>query len=1812
MGWERGKGGGDSAIKELKQVLLELSDQVTFDVPASLELIMVSLNNRCGGNPIAKISVVHEAIQKVGEQKGIKALQDEKRRLGFLKDLDKLGYIYLVHPRRMLSSQLLNSSSFRNDDDDMLSEMAVVLQPHWISRLLATLITTKHSFARAVGGVIDYDTLTLQLWRNEKDFPEKYHEDMINLLIQLHIMFPLRSTRISQQQQQQRRRYFIPCLLKEDEPQHIHGIEKKEFGGGGGRQGGRGGRGQNSVVLNRILRMKNQVSVPVAVMPMVIVQLMKIGEVLECWQQGCVVAIYSPPPTPPPLASLGDDDDPTTTTAEEEKLLGGYWWECCCLVKRKCGDELFIKLEAVRSEVAGWWMKEVMRSLENMLEEFYHVDYEVEVVYQGEGGGGVSCFPAGCHFSLDHLYKVVAQRKVTALCQNGVHNVMLQYLVPDLLISQEASSLSVVSWSDLKVEKELGKGSFGQVLLCSSLTNFQKSSIDSNGDEGVVVKEVKKKKKVTLPLSSSLLMQSPPSSSSSSSSSCSSFVPSPLPPPSLPQAATVVGVGEVCIPSTCENCTRREVEIFCAECEDETFLCSNCSETLHFSRKRKHHSPISIVKYFQGKEEVGSFPFPSSLSHSLFPFPSSPSPSPSPSSPSHSLSPSSSSPSPSSPSLSPSLSLCTKKEKKWREKRENKLLPTKFMYAAKVLEPTGDEVKLQKEFLLEVYTMTGLDHPNIVKLIGIVHPVTTVAVASPKKEQQKQFCDKHAMVMEFVGGGNLFENIHFIMGMNIPETVSDVVQIIETYQSKLNLHKSDPDYYPAPSAPLPPLSLLSDGGFQKINRSFEKWFSVAGGSHGNQINELKEMITTGIIRMYDGNFEGTSAKAVSKDLKVCGKKIMNLLHETATIYAPLPWILRLKIAFDIAQGIHYLHSSHNPPIIHRDLKSLNVILSHSLTLFPINKKDILEEILKEPLAKVVDFGFSVKLLGASSLIGGKNSKIEHITPLWVSPEVLSGQEYTEKADIYAIGIILWELLVRRIPFSLDVKTPLNLFVTGYVCKEGRPSIPPLILQHENENNPEIMKKYLALMNQCWNHQPFSRPSALQICESLYEMMQDDATSSSLLLKKIIDENGNLSQLQKRKEYGGDAEKKREESSAPLGQHHHQSLSSLDSLTKMVVSDMIPPPPPSLPPSLLLKLGEKGKKWAVKRLIFAGTDWVWIGFWNGYIGAIEVKKVMEGTPKVVLCNEINKHKEEVRAMVYQSVGGGYVWTSSMCGTLQVWKDTPLTHDNTIEHFNMRGWLKKVGKYLWSEDVWVSFDTGHLRIFKYQYHGTEEDSIPINKDTVVKSFLSNRPPAFQIQSPSKNKIFKFEAAANRKKVSPPLSQWVRAFEQFCGMLSLPLSLLHLAVKHPEKKEGSSRNGNGGGEGASTTIKGNVVGILGLEAIGHNVWGFTTTFEVVEFTLLTVEDEHGLHRTSRIETKRVLKLQQDDIEPRFQNIGRAGLVSMGKSTLCVAIGNAVGTISTSQVVVEGVVAANSCSLGEEMSGGDGGVVEWCEAKDRSPSYFRCLVSVWNGNWTPAATPTPPPTATPEKEETTTATSSSTSLSQLSSISPSTPSSLEAGKVFPKEKEEEDEDNSSTVGNDFPSFSSQPSLSQHHHQDTTTKTKRTSTTKQGTELWAYDGEKILIFRFTTTTVPSAIFLGGDSAHPSLLLPSPQNHFPSSLILVDEIKVSSKGFLSCLTQVGPNEVWGGTAASGIVMGWAIDTRSLLPHSPFLSGENAHDGNVSSLAAPGQMFYNVYQKRLTVFSGSSDGSLRMFCLRMGGREKSGQRKKGEKEERKEE
>ena len=122
-------------------------------------------------------------------------------------------------------------------------------------------------------------------------------------------------------------------------------------------------------------------------------------------------------------------------------------------------------------------------------------------------------------------------------------------------------------------------------------------------------------------------------------------------------------------------------------------------------------------------------------------------------------------------------------------------------------------------------------------------------------------------------------------------------------------------------------------------------------------------------------------------LEYCARgSLWSLLHD---MQIKMTWDYRKKFALDIAKGVYYLHTS-KQPILHRDLKSLNILLDHALT------------------AKLADFGWTrIKAKVMTSKIG---------TYQWMAPEVIKGFKYTEKADVFSFGVIMWELATRKPPY----------------------------------------------------------------------------------------------------------------------------------------------------------------------------------------------------------------------------------------------------------------------------------------------------------------------------------------------------------------------------------------------------------------------------------------------------------------------------------------------------------------------------------------------------------------------------------------------------------------------------------------------------------------------------------------------------------------------------------------------------------------------------------------------------------------------------
>eukprot|EP01103_Thecamoeba_quadrilineata_P015724 TRINITY_DN5055_c0_g1_i1.p1 TRINITY_DN5055_c0_g1~~TRINITY_DN5055_c0_g1_i1.p1 ORF type:complete len:503 (+),score=96.04 TRINITY_DN5055_c0_g1_i1:1-1509(+) len=200
------------------------------------------------------------------------------------------------------------------------------------------------------------------------------------------------------------------------------------------------------------------------------------------------------------------------------------------------------------------------------------------------------------------------------------------------------------------------------------------------------------------------------------------------------------------------------------------------------------------------------------------------------------------------------------------------------------------------------------------------------------------------------------------------------------------------------------------------------------------------------------------------------------------------WSTRISVALGTAEALHFLHGE---SLIHRDIKSPNILLGKEYTL----------EGSELIVSKVSDFGLSRKLLLAPQL---KNRVVDN--PRWLAPEIISNRNYTEKADIYSFGIILYELLCRKEPYEeLDFLWE----VQEAVIKGTKPNIPPEIEQANY--NPALYPTFHGLIKECWDSTPESRPTSAKIVKTmktlaasvgqLYSTSSTDVINSMELLDK---------------------------------------------------------------------------------------------------------------------------------------------------------------------------------------------------------------------------------------------------------------------------------------------------------------------------------------------------------------------------------------------------------------------------------------------------------------------------------------------------------------------------------------------------------------------------------------------------------------------------------------------------------------------------------------------------------------------------------------
>eukprot|EP01123_Difflugia_compressa_P008922 TRINITY_DN282_c0_g1_i1.p1 TRINITY_DN282_c0_g1~~TRINITY_DN282_c0_g1_i1.p1 ORF type:complete len:297 (-),score=52.08 TRINITY_DN282_c0_g1_i1:195-1085(-) len=167
---------------------------------------------------------------------------------------------------------------------------------------------------------------------------------------------------------------------------------------------------------------------------------------------------------------------------------------------------------------------------------------------------------------------------------------------------------------------------------------------------------------------------------------------------------------------------------------------------------------------------------------------------------------------------------------------------------------------------------------------------------------------------------------------------------------------------------------------------------------------------------------------------------------------PISWIRKVKIALDVACGMAYLHAR---SIIFRDLKSENLLLDDT------------------GKTKICDFGFARKSIQRSrmTMCG---------TDEFMAPEIMMGNEYDFKADVFSYGMLLFEIITRKDVGQVIPRVPDN----GYAINETslRNQLPRDCPQH-----------FMELGFLCVKYAPDKRPDFLKIIAFLKK-----------LLKRLID------------------------------------------------------------------------------------------------------------------------------------------------------------------------------------------------------------------------------------------------------------------------------------------------------------------------------------------------------------------------------------------------------------------------------------------------------------------------------------------------------------------------------------------------------------------------------------------------------------------------------------------------------------------------------------------------------------------------------------
>ncbi|XP_072534521.1 mitogen-activated protein kinase kinase kinase 21 isoform X2 [Salminus brasiliensis] len=167
----------------------------------------------------------------------------------------------------------------------------------------------------------------------------------------------------------------------------------------------------------------------------------------------------------------------------------------------------------------------------------------------------------------------------------------------------------------------------------------------------------------------------------------------------------------------------------------------------------------------------------------------------------------------------------------------------------------------------------------------------------------------------------------------------------------------------------------------------------------------------------------------------------------------IPPHILVNWAVQIARGMLYLHEDAVVPIIHRDLKSSNILLLEKIENNDIGRKTL----------KITDFGLAREWHKTTKMSAAG-------TYSWMAPEVIKSSLFSKGSDVWSYGVLLWELLTGEVPYR-----GIDGLAVAYGVAVNKLTLPI------PSTCPEPFAK---LMEECWEQDPHIRPTFAAILEQL--------------------------------------------------------------------------------------------------------------------------------------------------------------------------------------------------------------------------------------------------------------------------------------------------------------------------------------------------------------------------------------------------------------------------------------------------------------------------------------------------------------------------------------------------------------------------------------------------------------------------------------------------------------------------------------------------------------------------------------------------------